>query len=78
MDRRYEIRILGYLGPVLTADVGMRCESVSRQTTLRGQLSHGELRRLLRRLDEHGVSLIRLDHAEPRPVPPLTAGVASE
>jgi hypothetical protein len=61
MDSRYEIRILGYLGPVLRAAVdGMRCEPVPCQTTIRGTLSPGDLRRLLQRLDARGVTLIHL------------------
>jgi hypothetical protein len=61
MDSRYEIRILGYLGPVLRAAVdGMRCELVPTQTTLHAKLSPADLRQLLRRLDARGVTLIHL------------------
>jgi hypothetical protein len=61
MDSRYEIRVLGYLGPVLRAAVGgMRCELVPAQTTIRAKLSPGDLRQLLGRLDARGVTLIHL------------------
>ena len=61
MESRYEIRIFGYLGPVLRAAVeGMRCEVVPRQTTIHGRLSPGELRRLLSHLDTRGLTLIHL------------------
>lgn len=61
MDSRYEIRILGYLGPVLRAAVdGMRYELMPTQTTIRATLSPGDLRRLLKRLDARGVTLIHL------------------
>jgi hypothetical protein len=64
MDSRYEIRILGYLGPVLRAAVdGMRCELMPTQTTIRATLSPGDLRQLLRRLDARGVTLIHLGRA---------------
>jgi hypothetical protein len=61
MDSRYEIRILGHLGPVLRAAIdGMRCELLPAQTTIRGRLTPGDLRRLLRRLDATGVTLVHL------------------
>jgi hypothetical protein len=61
MDSRYEIRILGYLGPVLRAAIdGMRCELMPSQTTIRAKLSPGDLRLLLKRLDARGVTLIHL------------------
>ena len=61
MDSRYEIRILGYLGPVLRAAVdGMRYELMPTQTTIRAKLSPGDLRQLLKRLDARGVTLIHL------------------
>ena len=61
MDSRYEIRILGYLGPVLRAAIdGMQCEIVPTQTTIRAKLSPGDLRQLLKRLDARGVTLIHL------------------
>ena len=62
MDEKYEIRVLGFLGPLLrTAFDGMRCEVVARHTTIRGQLSADELRVLLRRMDQLGIELIHLD-----------------
>jgi hypothetical protein len=67
MDCRYEIRILGYLGPVLRAAIdGMRCEPVPCQTTIRGRLSPGDLRRLLRRLEARGVTLVHLSRTGTR------------
>jgi len=59
MAERYEIRVLGLLGPLLRTVFGsMRCEAVPRQTTLRGQLSLDELGWLLKRLDQWDVELI--------------------
>jgi hypothetical protein len=42
----------------------MRYAYVPRQTTIRGRLSPGELCRLLRRLDQTGVTLINLNRAD--------------
>ena len=68
MDSRYEIRILGYLGPVLRAALdGMRCEIVPAQTTIRAKLSPGDLRQLLKHLDARGVTLIHLARTGGRP-----------
>ena len=69
MDSRYEIRISGHLGPLLRAAIvdGMRCEAVPRHTTISGRFSPAGLRRFLRRLDEYGLTLVRLDRTEPSP-----------
>jgi hypothetical protein len=65
MHRRYEVRVRGFLSPTLRAMVSeMRYAYVPRQTTIRGRLSPGELCRLLRRLDQTGVTLINLNRAD--------------
>jgi len=62
MDEEYEIRVLGFLGPMLrTTFDGMCCEIVPRQTTIRGQLSADQLHNLLELLDRLGFEVIRLD-----------------
>jgi hypothetical protein len=67
MDSRYEIRILGRLGPVLSAAVdGMRYELMPTQTTIRATLSPGDLRQFLKRLDARGVTLVRLSRTDGR------------
>jgi hypothetical protein len=64
MNRRYEIRILGHLGPLLRTTVDcMRSETVPPQITIRGRLSPDDLRWLLRLLDAHGITLVRLERA---------------
>jgi hypothetical protein len=65
MNERYEIRIRGFLGPLLRSVFsGMRCKSVPCQSTIRGELSQEDLRRLLELLDESGVELVSLGRAD--------------
>jgi len=62
MTERYQIRVLGRLGPVLRAAFGdVRCEMPPRQTLIRGELSRDELRLLLERMDKLGLRLVQLD-----------------
>jgi len=65
MDERYEIRVLGRLGPALRAAFpAMRCRILSPQTVIRGRLSGDELRELLKRMDKSQVMLVDL-HCTP-------------
>ena len=62
MHERYEIRVRGCLGPLLrVAFDEMRFQFVPSQSTICGELSEGDLDRLLRRLDQTGLQLVRLD-----------------
>lgn len=65
MPDAYRIRVSDRLGPVLRgAFGGMRAVVVPRQTLIEGWLSAEEFRALLRRVDEAGVHLIRVECPE--------------
>ncbi|GID30861.1 hypothetical protein [Paractinoplanes brasiliensis] len=61
MRERYEIRIRGYLGPLLRTAVGkLRYRTLPYQSTIRGRLTDAGLERLLDRLDRSGIEVVCL------------------
>jgi hypothetical protein len=69
MADRYEIRVLGRLGPALKAAfTTMHCTVVSHQTVLRCCLSSRELHHLLERMDRSDVMIVGLYRVPSAPV----------
>jgi hypothetical protein len=59
MQERYEIRVRGYLGPLLRTAVGnLRYRTLPYQSTIGCRLSDAELEHLMNRLDESGVEVV--------------------
>ena len=74
MDERYEIRVRGFLGPLLRRTLGdLRIRTMPRQSTIRGRLSDDDLERLLTRLDRSGVQLVCVSRG-PSSAPDSAAG----
>jgi hypothetical protein len=64
MSEQYEIRVRGLLGPLLrTIFQGMTCRLVPCQSTIEGELTEADLRRLLGQLDRSGVEVVQLSRA---------------
>jgi len=61
MQERYEIRVRGYLGPLLRTAVGnLKYRTLPYQSTIGCRLSDAELVHLMKRLDQSGVEVLCL------------------
>ncbi|MEV4701770.1 hypothetical protein [Actinoplanes sp. NPDC049316] len=66
MAEHYEIRINGFLGPLLrTTFSEMQCRTVRSHSVIQGRLGEEDLLRLLQRLDQSGVRLLCVRTAQP-------------
>jgi len=66
MNEKYEIRVVGRLGPALRASFSaMHCHVVTHHTVIRGRLSAHELSCLLERMDKFGLEIVDLYRAQP-------------
>lgn len=61
MHERYQIRVHGFLGPLIRKALGgLHYRTLPHQSTIRGRLTDATLERLLLRLDRSGVEVVCL------------------